>query len=327
MFKVTLLSGKAFEVQRGQSILEAAEDAGNSLPYSCRTGRCSSCKCRIVGPTTLKFDELGLTDAEKQSGWKLTCARVPTGDVKLDINDLGDIDLPKAKVVPAKIDELTYLTSDILKLRLRLPPTAQFRFIPGQYINLLGKNSLQRSYSLASDCNGQVLEMHVRRVPNGTMSEYLFENAKVDDLLRINGPHGTFILRPPAESDLIFVATGTGIGPVKSMIEQIESMPADQLPRSIKILWGMRREEEVYWSPSNKLGLVDFIPVLSQAADGWDGERGYVQDVLFRSNVITSQTYIYSCGSEAMINATKSKALSAGLTEENFYSDSFVASN
>jgi CDP-4-dehydro-6-deoxyglucose reductase len=327
MFKVTTLSGKAFDAQGGQSILEAAEEVGTSLPYSCRTGRCSSCKCRIVGPTTLKFDELGLTDAEKQSGWKLTCARVPTGDVKLDINDLGDIDLPKSKVVPAKIDQLTYLTDDILKLCLRLPPKAQFRFIPGQYINLIGKNGLQRSYSLASDSNGQVLEMHVRRVPNGIMSEHLFENAKVDDLLRISGPHGTFVLRPLAESDLIFVATGTGIGPVKSMIEQIESMPADQVPQSIKILWGMRREGEIYWSPRDKLRQVDFIPVLSKAADSWNGERGYVQDVLFRSDVFTSQTYIYACGSEAMINATRSMALSAGLTEEHFYSDSFVASN
>ena len=322
-----MLSGKVFDAQGGQSILEAAEEVGNSLPYSCRNGRCSSCKCRIVGPTAIKFDELGLTDDEKQSGWKLTCARVPTGDVKLDINDLGNIDLPKSKVVPAKIDELTYLTSDILRLRLRLPPKAQFRFIPGQYINLIRKNGLQRSYSLASNCKGQVLEMHVRRVPNGIMSEYLFENAKVDDLLRISGPHGTFILYPLVESELIFVATGTGIGPVKSMIEQIESMPADELPQSIKILWGMRREDEIYWSPSNKLDKIDFIPVLSQACDSWSGERGYVQDVLFRSNLITPQTYIYSCGSEAMINATKSKAFSAGLKEEKFYSDSFVASN
>lgn len=327
MFKVTTLSGKVFEAQGGQSILEAAEEMGTSLPYSCRTGRCSSCKCRIVGHTTLKFDEIGLTDAEKKSGWKLTCARVPTGDVKLDIDDLGNIDLPKSKLVPAKIDELTYLTSDILKLCLRLPPKAQFSFLPGQYINLIGKNGLQRSYSLANNCDGQVLEMHVRRFPNGVMSEYLFENAKVEDLLRISGPHGTFVLRPLHESDIIFVATGTGIGPIKSMIEHIENMPADQLPRSIKIFWGMRYEHEIYWSPSNKLGQVDFIPVLSQAGDSWDGERGYVQDALFRSNLITTQTYIYSCGSEAMINATKSTALSIGLSEEKFYSDTFVASN
>ena len=327
MFKVKMLSGKTFLAQNEQTILEAAEAEGKSLPYSCRTGRCSSCKCRILGPSTLKFDELGLTNAEKKSGWKLACCRVPAGDIELDIKDLSDLDLPKSRVIPAKIDELTYLTSDILKLRLRLPPRVQFRSIPGQYINLIGKNGLQRSYSLADNCNGKILEMHIRRFPSGIMSEYLFENAKVDDLLRISGPHGTFVLRRVAESDLIFVATGTGIGPVKSMIEQIESMPADQLPRSIKILWGMRREEEIYWSPSNKLDLVDFIPVLSQAAHGWDGERGYVQDVLFKSNVITPQTYIYSCGSEAMINATKSKALSAGVTEENFFSDSFVASN
>jgi CDP-4-dehydro-6-deoxyglucose reductase len=159
------------------------------------------------------------------------------------------------------------------------------------------------------------------------MSEYLFENAKIDDLLRISGPHGTFVLRPVAESDLVFVATGTGIGPVKSMIEQIECMPADQVPRSIKIFWGMRREDEIYWSPSNKLSQVDFVPVLSQADGSWGGERGYVQNILFRSNVISPQTYIYSCGSEAMIKATKSMAISAGLIEENFYADSFVASN
>ena len=326
MAKITMVSGKTFQANPSQSILEAAEGGGNSLPYSCRIGRCSSCRCRIEGPTSLRFEELGLTDCERESGWKLACARVPIGDVTLDIEDLGDLDLPKSKISPVRIDELKHLTADVLKVSLRLPPKTQFKFVPGQHISLIAANGLQRSYSLANYDNRNILEIHVRRIPCGIMSKYLFENAKVNDLLRISGPHGTFVLRSLAGNDIVFLATGTGIGSIKSMIEQMETLPVDHLPNSIKIIWGMRRENELYWSPSNKLNQVDFIPVLSKAGKSWVGERGYVQDCLFSSDV-SPKTYIYACGSDAMISDARSRAIGAGLAEQHFYSDSFVASD
>jgi CDP-4-dehydro-6-deoxyglucose reductase, E3 len=324
---VTMLSGKTFYTDEKTSLLHAAEREGISLPYSCRNGRCSSCKCRISGPTIINFDELGLSDVEKKNGWKLACARSAIGDISLDIADLGNVNLPKPKIFPTKIDKLEYLTPDILKVSLRLPPSTKFEFVEGQYINLTCPNGISRSYSLARRCDGQNLELHIQRIMNGQMSDYLFEEAKIGDLLRINGPYGTFTLRETSNINVIFLATGTGIAPVKAMLEHIELMPQELIPNSVKIYWGMRYEQDLYWKPSQKLTWLHFIPVLSRATDNWTGSRGYVQDAMMQDIETMANLKIYSCGSNLMIQAAKSKVTNFGLPEEHFCSDAFVASN
>lgn len=324
---VTMLSGKTFYADKKTSILNAAESQGVSLPYSCRNGRCSSCMCRISGPTIINIDELGLSDAQKKDGWKLACARSAIGDISLDIDDLSDVYLPKPGIFPAKIDKIDYFTQNILKINLRLPPNLKFKFFEGQHINLIGPSGITRSYSLARYCDGQKLEVHVQRVINGQMSNYFFEEAKVGDLLRINGPHGTFIFQQTPKTNIIFLATGTGIAPVKAILEYIERMPQELAPDSIKIYWGMRSEKDLYWKPGKRFTNLHFTPVLSRGSDKWVGSRGYVQDIMMKNLKDITNIKIYSCGSNAMIEAAKSKIISFGLPEKNFYSDAFVASN
>ena len=323
---VSLPSGKTFSADEGVSLLDAAELAGITLPYSCRNGRCSACKCKVIGSTKIIFDELGLSADDKKDGWKLACARSATGDVALDIEDFGNLKLPVPKIFPAKIDAISILSQSRLKIILRLPPGLKFDFIEGQYIDLIGRNGVSRSYSLARQCDGTTLELHVDRVFQGQMSNYLFDEAKVGDLLRINGPRGTFILRHAPHNDIVFLATGTGIAPIKAMLEQIEKMSQGMKPKSVNVFWGMRNAKDFYWDPRDLSSDINFIPVLSRADEYWTGARGHVHNVALQNQTNIKNVQIYACGSEAMIKSSQAKAEAIGLPMKSFFSDAFVMS-
>ena len=323
---VSLPSGKTFKADTNQSLVEAAEKAGITLPYSCRNGRCITCKCKITGPTKIVFDEVGLSGSERKEGWKLACARSAMGNITLDIEDLGTIKLPINKILPVKIHTIGLLSNEVIKVTLRLPPGRHFEFIEGQYIDLIGPNGASRSYSLARHCDGMMLELHVRRVIGGQMSNYLFNEAKVGDLLRINGPRGTFILRHTPNSDVVFLATGTGIAPIKAMLERIEEMPQALKPKSVKVFWGMRFRKELYWNPRDVFADLDYTPVLSQADEEWTGARGYVQDIMMQSQPDIKNIQIYACGSDAMIRSCRAQTIDYSLNINNFFADAFVVS-
>jgi CDP-4-dehydro-6-deoxyglucose reductase, E3 len=326
---VQLSSGKKFEASNDISLLEAATISGVSLPYSCKTGRCSTCKCKVVnGETKVLVAELGLTETEKSEGWILSCVRTAITDVVLEVEDLGDVVIPVAKTQACRISSLEKLASDVIKVVLRLPPNVALDFIPGQYIDIIGPGGIRRSYSLANAPKADnTLELHIRAVKNGAMSQYWFNQSAVNDLLRLHGPQGTFFLRDIANCDLIFLATGTGIAPVKAMLEALPSFPADQQPQSITVVWGARHEHDLYFDVASLSGTQKYIPVLSRAEATWQGERGYVQDALLRHISDLHSGVVYACGSDAMIHSAKSTLIAAGLPSRHFYSDAFVCSS
>ncbi|TAM30285.1 MAG: 2Fe-2S iron-sulfur cluster binding domain-containing protein [Nevskiaceae bacterium] len=325
---VTLPSGVSFPVELGASILHAASQAHIALPYSCKTGRCSTCKCKVVsGMTTPLHAESGLTGQEKTEGWILSCVRSAETDVVLEVDDLGGVKLPAVKTLPCRISQIKRLATDVIQVLLRLPPTAEFSFIPGQYIDVIGPNSVRRSYSLASaNFVDKVLELHIRAVEAGAMSLYWFNQAKVNDLLRLNGPLGTFFLRETADVDVIFLATGTGIAPVKAMLEAIARTPKEQAPKSVTVLWGGRRPQDFYLNLADISGGHAFVPVQSRPDEAWSGAKGYVQDVLLDLVPVLKNAAVYACGSDAMIHSAKKRLVDAGLPPKRFYSDAFVCS-
>ncbi|UUX96778.1 FAD-binding oxidoreductase [Aquabacterium sp. J223] len=328
---ITTHLGRRFESRDGETLLDAALRHGLAFPYSCRTGRCSTCKGRLadVAATMALTDELGLSQAERETGAILTCVRTATADLRLEIEDLTGVTLHPAQTLPCRIDGLARLAPDVLQVVLRLPPASTLRYHPGQYVDVIGPGGLRRSYSLANaPREDRRLELHVREVPGGEMSRYWFEQAKVDDLLRLRGPLGTFFLRSAGERDLVFLATGTGIAPVKAIMEGLQR-PSDATtrPRSVTVLWGGRRAEDLYWAPSPDLPDHRFIPVLSRADASWDGARGHVQQVLVDGPPRDwTTTWVYACGSDAMIHGARERLTAAGLPPGQFLSDAFVCS-
>ncbi len=321
-------SGKSFSAEQGETLLDAALRAKVTLAYSCRTGRCGTCKGKVrSGSTVVVHDELGLSDSERASGWILTCVRSAASVVDLEVEDLGDTELFPAKTMPCRIRSLERLSIDVVKVTLRLPPTADLKFHPGQYIEVIGQGGVRRSYSIANAPAVEThIELHIRQVPGGVMSTYWFEQAKVNDLLRLNGPLGTFFLREVGDIDLTFLATGTGIAPVKAMLESLAQRNALPAPRSISVFWGGRVPRDIYWDPADTRLDHQFIPVLSRTSADWSGARGYVQQALLAQKREWGRTAVYACGSEAMIREARHQLVAAGLNERHFYSDAFVSS-
>ncbi len=328
MAKVQLKNGKVFSSKSGESLLDAATNAGIALPYSCKTGRCSSCKCKVLSGETFPLtSETGLSDAEKVEGWILSCVRTATSDVTLEVEDLGDLTLPPVKTQPCRISSIEKVAPDVIKVVLRLPPNAVIDFIPGQYIEVIGPGGVRRSYSLANaPRSDNTLELHIRKVEGGVMSQFWFDHAAVNDLLRLRGPQGTFFLRDAAQRDLIFLATGTGIAPVKAMLEILPSFSTNQQPKSVTVLWGGRQEQDLYFDVASLCGHHRYIPVLSRAGENWLGERGYIQDALLRQQPDFNNCSVYACGSDAMIHSANTALTTAGLSRNRFYSDAFVCS-
>lgn len=310
------------------SLLDAAAQADVALPYSCRTGRCSTCKCKVVrGETVALQAETGLTAAEQAEGWILGCVRAAASDVVLEVEDLGGVTLPTPRTLPCRIASLDKLAPDVLKVMLRLPPTADFQFMAGQYVDVIGPGGVRRSYSLArAMASDRLLELHIRAVAGGVMSAYWFAQAQVNDLLRLHGPLGTFFLRDPRDLDVIFLATGTGLAPVKAMLESMADAPAEARPRSVRVLWGGRVPTDLYLDLRAIAGPHEDIPVLSRAGNEWRGARGHVQDVLLGLQPDLAQAAVYACGSDAMIHSAREALVQAGLPRQRFYSDAFVCS-
>lgn len=325
MSSIKTTTGLAFNALPDKSIVDAAMASGVFFPYSCKTGRCKTCKCKVTsGKTVLLADELGLTEAEKADGWVLGCVRTPTSELTISAPGVSRFEMPQAKMLPCRISALEPLSADVIKVTLRLPPNSQLQYYAGQYIDVI-KGDIRRSYSVANAyaMDGQI-ELHIKRFNGGKMSEYWFEQAKVNDLLRLNGPLGTFFLRDYSGKDLIFLATGTGFAPVKAILESLSQIKPEDLPRSIKVYWGGRSITDLYAAVPDIGFPYVFKRVLSRDADG--DAQGYVQNVCLVDVADFQNTQVFACGSNAMIEDARSLLVKAGLEEAEFYSDAFVCS-
>ena len=206
MFDIKLKNKKSFACDANTTIFEAAKKQGIILEHSCLTARCRSCIVKVLeGNTSDVLKELVLSDEEKRQKFVLTCNTKPTSDLLLDIEDLGDILLFEKKIVPSKIDTIEKITKDVIKVTLRFPPKTNFDFLSGQYVNLM-RGNLKRSYSIANKSgNNSNLEFYIKKYNEGLMSKYWFDEAKQNDLLRMEGPLGSFFLRESKKRNIILV--------------------------------------------------------------------------------------------------------------------------
>ncbi|GLZ23946.1 hypothetical protein Pstu01_06160 [Stutzerimonas stutzeri] len=140
------------------------------------------------------------------------------------------------------------------------------------------------------------------------MSRYWFNEAKVNDLLRLEGPLGTFCLRESQASQLVLLATGTGIAPIKAILEQLVAIPRKNIYRRIHLYWGGRDESDHYWVPDYPELELRYVPVISRDM-GFVGAKGYVQDALVSDCLDLTDAVVYACGSESMIESAKAKLL------------------
>ncbi|AZR81685.1 2Fe-2S iron-sulfur cluster-binding protein [Thiomicrospira sp. S5] len=324
-FVVKSNQGPEFECGGDVSILDAAVKNGYIFEYSCKTGQCGVCKTFLLEGEVIELQaQVALTDSQKESNQILTCCCAPKTNVLINAEDLSALHGIETKTLPARINTIKKHTADIIEVILRLPPTANFKFLEGQYLDVL-QNSIRRSYSIASTSSQKEITLLIKRFENGKMSDYWFNHAKENDLLRIEGPKGTFFLRDYTKP-LLFLATGTGIAPIMSILNNLEENENFQQCQPITVYWGNRYAEKFVWQPEFKKINVDFIKVCSKPSENWVGEVGYLQNIAIQKQPGLVDCAVYACGSNAMIKSAKQLFTEAGLPENQFYSDAFVQS-
>ena len=325
---IKLRNDVSFPALESRTILESARQAGIVLEHSCRTGRCGVCKAKLLSGETEVVQVEGPKAAEDDvNGIIFTCCRSAKTDLRLDIEDLGELGSMPPKTLPCRIDGLQLLSPDVVEVVLRLPPTSTLEYLPGQYVDIIGKGGLRRSYSIANAPrkDGKI-KLQIRKVDQGKMSQFWFNEARLGDLLRMEGPLGTFSLRNDKAVHLILLATGTGIAPIKAILEQLDSVPSINAFKQIDLYWGGRIEQDIYWQPVFESLPLTFTPVFSRTSP-LRGRKGYIQQAVLDDGHDLSDSVVYACGSEVMIRSAYEQLVSAGLNRTHFYSDAFVSSS
>jgi CDP-4-dehydro-6-deoxyglucose reductase, E3 len=321
-------SGKTFAVNEGEVILDAALRQEIWLPHACRGGTCGSCKAVIISGVVTCDDGAPLRARQGTARGEayLCCAR-PASDVTLDIAELPARPIGAMYRRPARVVALTKPSCDVAIVTLKPPPNAAIQFRPGQYISLIGDDGRAHAFSIANAPRADgTLELHIGRVPNGRFTTHVHERMQVRDIVRFEGPSGEFGFCDDAQAALrpaILVAGGTGIAPIKAMLEAAGQGGA---PREPHVYWGSRHREGLYVLDELAATCARITPVVSEPsnAEAWLGRTGLVHHAVLEDFPDLSGCDVYACGSSGLIEAAYLDFTHrAALPADRFFADAF----
>ena len=222
-------SGRHFVAQGDETILAAGIRQGIGLPYGCKDGACGSCKCKkLSGEVTLGPHQSKALSAEEQlAGFVLTCCAHATSDVVLESRQVTEAGALPIRKMPVRVMALTRQSHDVMLVRLQLPAGEPLQFYAGQYVEFILRDGARRSYSMANAPHtvgvpGTGIELHLRHLPGGKFTDHVFGTMKEKEILRIEGPFGSFFLREDSDKPMVLLASGTGFAPIKALLEHMQ---------------------------------------------------------------------------------------------------------
>jgi CDP-4-dehydro-6-deoxyglucose reductase len=322
-------SGHQFAVAPGETVLEAAQRAGIALDYSCRGGVCGSCKATLLEGICdyPRSPPAALSMAEQVGHSILTCQAVPRGNVTIAAREVASVaDIPRVRM-DVRVAAKTQLAPDVIGLHLQPLGDVPFRWLAGQYLDIMLDDGKRRPFSIA--CGPRPdggIELHVRHVAGGGFTSFVHDTLEAGDRLSIEGPQGTFVPREDSERPMIFMAGGTGFAPVKAIVEHFLALGTR---REMDIYWGARVSGDLYLRELAKgwatRAHVRFHPVVSEAAEAAPASlrAGLVHEAVLEDHPDLSEVEIYMSGPPPMIAAGRECFIAAGLPETRLYFDSF----
>jgi CDP-4-dehydro-6-deoxyglucose reductase, E3 len=336
-FKVTIQPANvSFDVQRDEAILPAAIRNGIGLPYGCRDGACGSCKSRLLEGRVIHgaHQSKALSAEEEAQGFILTCCGTPQTDCVVQARSSAVSGEYAPQKLPVRVASLTRAASDVMVMKLQLPANGAFKFRAGQYIEFILRDGSRRSYSMANAPSNlgepPMVELHLRHMPGGKFTDHVFGAMKEKEILRAEGPLGSFYLREDSNKPVVLLASGTGFAPIKALIEH---MRANNIRRDAVLYWGCRSKADLYmheWAESaaRDLPWLRYVPVLSEAKpeDAWAGRTGLVHQAVMADLPDLSGREVYACGAPIMVeSAQRDFVATCGLPADAFYADSFTS--
>lgn len=336
-FQITVEpSGRHFAALADETILAAGIRQGIGLPYGCKDGACGSCKCKkLSGTVSLGPHQSKALSAEEQlAGYVLTCCARAESDVVLESRQVTEAGAFPIRKMPVRVQALAKQSHDVILLRLQLPAGEPLQFHAGQYVEFILRDGTRRSYSMANAPHtlqqaGTGLDLHIRHLPGGKFTDHVFGAMKEKEILRIEGPYGSFFLREDSDKPLILLASGTGFAPIKALLEH---MKFKGIERPATLYWGGRRPEDLYmddWvrAQLQQMPKLRYVPVVSNAVpeDDWHGRTGFVHRAVLEDFDDLSGHQVYACGAPVVVDAAKHDYVAQrGLPEEEFYADAFT---
>lgn len=335
-FKITVEpSNRAFDANADETILSAGIRQGVAMPYGCKDGACGSCKCLKLSGTVKHgtHQSKALSDMEEANGYVLTCCAIAHSDVVLESKQVTAADAFPIKKMPSRVTTMERLSHDVMRVTLQLPAAEPFQYHAGQYIEFLLRDGDRRAYSMgnaAHTTEGKAIELHIRHMPGGKFTDTVFSTMKEKDIVRIEGPYGSFYLREDSSKPMILLASGTGFAPIKALIEQMHNIGST---RPAALYWGGRRPSDMYldaWVKEQCVAMpnLQYIPVISDALpeDAWTGRTGFVHAAAMADIPDMSGYQVYACGAPIVIeSAQKQYVEKCGLPKDEFYADSFTS--
>jgi CDP-4-dehydro-6-deoxyglucose reductase len=326
-------SGRQFSCDADETVLAAATRAGIGLPYGCKNGACGSCKGKLLSGSVThgQHQERALSAADEAAGAALFCCAVPQSDLVIEVREvLGLGDFPIRKM-PSRIARLEKLSGDVMLMTLQLPANEKLQYRAGQYIEFLLRDNKRRSYSMANAPHeSDQITLHIRHMPGGLFTDQVFGTMKERDILRFEGPLGTFFLREDSDKPIVLLASGTGFAPIKALVEQLIHIKST---RPVTLYWGGRRPGDLYMHAlceewARTLPDFTYVPVISNALpeDHWDGRTGFVHQAVMHDLTDLSGYQVYACGAPVVVDSAKRDFVAqCHLPEEEFYADAFTS--
>ena len=333
MHKVTVQpSGQSFSVEESESVLSAALRQGVMLPYGCKNGACGSCKGKILSGAVDygHYHARVLTEEERSHGKALFCQARPLGELVIECRTIGAAKDIAVRLMPCRVQKLDRVADDVMIVQLKLPANERLQFLAGQYIDFLLKGGERRSFSMANAPHADdLVELHIRHVPGGSFTDHVFGKMKERDILRMEGPLGSFFLREDSPKPIVLVASGTGFAPIKSMVE---SAFHRKVERPMTLYWGARRPKDLYLSAlpekwAREQPNFRYVPVISEARpeDAWTGRAGFVHRAVMEDHPDLSRDQVYACGVPIMVDSARRDFIAhCRLPEDEFFADSFT---
>jgi CDP-4-dehydro-6-deoxyglucose reductase, E3 len=336
-FTITLQpANRTFNVERDEAILPAAIRQGIGLPYGCRDGACGSCKSKLLqGRVIHGVHQLkALSVAEEEAGFILTCCGTPQTDCVVEARTVpGAGEYPVLKL-PSRVLGMHRAAPDVMVLQLQLPANQNLQYRAGQYVEFILRDGARRSYSMANAPSRlgspPAIELHLRHMPGGKFTDHVFTAMKDKDILRMEGPFGSFFLREESSKPIILLASGTGFAPIKAIVQH---MQAKAITRDVVLYWGARRKADLYqhdWCEAAAAAMphLRYVPVLSEAQtdDQWTGRTGFVHQAVMADWPDLSKHQVYACGAPVMVEAAERDLVArCGLPADEFFADSFTS--
>lgn len=333
-FQVTVQpSGRQFTCEEGETILSAAIRAGVGLPYGCKNGACSSCKGKLIAGNVTHgaHQEKALPVSEETRGFSLFCCATPHSDITIEAREIAGVGEFPVRKMPTRIAKIEKVADDVVILSLQLPANERLQYLAGQYIEFMLRDGKRRSYSMANaPYKDEQISVHIRHMPGGVFTDQVFSTLKERDILRFEGPLGSFFLREDSEKPIILLASGTGFAPIKAIIEQMIHNKSD---RPMALYWGGRRPQDLYmhalcdeWARS--IPHFTYVPVISNAhhEDQWVGRSGFVHQAVMTDFADLSGYQVYACGAPIVVESAQRDFIgSCKLPADEFYADSFTS--